>query len=159
MSSEESGLPLEPDAVELIQCIYTSAGTRPFEPAELTDLLAKARSNNERSGLTGMLLYVDGSFFQVLEGAPDVVDALYVRIEGDPRHVEMTRIIREPIEERSFENWTMGFFHASREDIDRIVGFTGFLRVGHANPDEQADRARKLLSAFRAGSWRKKVLA
>ncbi|HPB31711.1 MAG TPA: BLUF domain-containing protein, partial [Candidatus Sumerlaeota bacterium] len=54
----------------LIHLIYCSAAARPFSHKALTDLLGIARIHNARYGLTGMLLYSDGSFFQVLEGDP-----------------------------------------------------------------------------------------
>lgn len=145
--------------IELAQCIYTSAAVRPFDDQELTELLSKARAYNEAHDLTGMLLYADGSFFQVLEGPPEEVDGLYARIELDPRHTLMTKLIRETIKHRSFEDWTMGFCRASAQDVARIVGMNDFMRAGHARPLEQAGRARKLLAAFREGRWRKRISA
>ncbi|MEZ4279061.1 MAG: BLUF domain-containing protein [Myxococcota bacterium] len=156
--AEETPTP-ESDAPDLIQCIYTSAAAQSFETEELTALLAAARRHNEAQGLTGMLLYAEGSFFQVLEGPAEAVDALYHRIELDPRHVLMTKLIREEIKERSFEDWTMGFCQATRQDVARIVGLNDFLRVSHTRPDEHAGRARKLLAAFRDGRWRKRISA
>lgn len=157
MQGEDEIASVESDEPELIQCIYTSAAARPFEAEELTALLVAARRHNEQQGLTGMLLYSEGSFFQVLEGPAEAVDALYHRIELDPRHVLMTKLIRESIKERSFEDWTMGYCQASRQDIARIVGLNDFLRVSHSGPDEHAGRARKLLAAFRDGRWRKRI--
>jgi len=74
-----------------MHCIYASAATRHFETAELTALLQAARKHNDGAGLTGMLLYTEGSFFQVLEGVPDAVEALYARIELDKRHEQVTK--------------------------------------------------------------------
>lgn len=147
----------EAEPIELVQYIYASAAVRAFEAEELKALLARARAHNEANGLTGMLLYAEGSFFQVLEGPPEAVDSLYRRIELDPRHAAMTKLLREPIKERSFQDWTMGFYQARRQDIARIVGLNDFLRIAHASSDEQADRARKLLAAFREGRWRKRI--
>jgi hypothetical protein len=64
---------------KLIQCIYASAAGRAFDTEELAQLLKVARDNNAKLGLTGMLLYAEGSFFQVLEGPAQVVDALYAK--------------------------------------------------------------------------------
>ena len=84
----------------LIHLIYCSAAPRPLGREELAALLAGARLHNERHGITGMLLHVDGSFFQVLEGAPDDVERLFARISADPRHDHVTVIIREPVATR-----------------------------------------------------------
>lgn len=52
----------------LIQLVYRSAATRSVGPKELDALLWATRRISARRGITGMLLYFEGSFFQVLEG-------------------------------------------------------------------------------------------
>lgn len=142
---------------ELIHLIYASAAQREFSDSEIADLLQTARDNNERLGLTGMLLLVDGSFFQVLEGPPEVVDALEARIERDPRHVQMVRIIREAIPRRFFEDWTMGFSRFTREELAATVGANDFFGAGRCFAGLDHGRARKLLAAFREGRWRARL--
>lgn len=142
---------------ELIHCVYASAASADLGHEELAALLESARLNNARLGLTGMLLHADGSFFQVLEGPPDVVDALYARIEGDPRHGQVTLIIREPIAKRHFADWTMGFYRVSREELAGLSGVNDFFGKDRALVKLDAGRASKLLAGFRDGRWRKKL--
>jgi hypothetical protein len=138
----------------LIHCIYCSTATRKFDTPALAELLGKARAFNEQHDLTGMLLHAEGSFFQVLEGPQEVVDALYVKIELDQRHSRLTRIIYEPIEKRSFDQWTMGFSNVSRKDLEGIVGANDFFGAGSCFADLDPGRATKLLAAYRDGRWR-----
>ena len=140
---------------DLMHCIYASAATRPFETAELTALLEAARKHNDAAGLTGMLLYTDGSFFQLLEGVPDAVEALFARIEMDKRHERVTKIVAEAIPSRSFANWTMGFSQVSREELAQISGTNDFFTHSNCFLGLESGRAKKLLSAFREGRWRK----
>jgi len=140
---------------DLMHCIYASAATRHFETAELTALLHAARLHNDGAGLTGMLLYTEGSFFQVLEGAPEAVDALYAKIERDKRHDHVTRIVTEAIPRRSFAQWTMGFSQVSRKELALISGANDFFAGSSCFLGLDSGRARKLLSAFREGRWRK----
>ena len=142
---------------ELIQCIYASAASRDFETDELAELLRVARENNAKLGLTGMLLYAEGSFFQVLEGRADVVDALYAKIERDQRHDQVTLIIREPIPERYFDAWTMGFYKVSRAELAGMSGVNNFFGTDRTAVSVDAGRAKTLLAAFRDGRWRKKL--
>ena len=142
---------------ELIHCIYASAASRDLEAGELAGLLEVARENNTRLGLTGMLLYAEGSFFQVLEGQAGVVDALYARIELDPRHRHVTMIIREPIPKRHFDAWTMGFCKMSPEALAGMSGVNDFFGKDRTVVSVDAGRANKLLAAFRDGRWRKKL--
>src|ERR1700722_7792397 len=94
---------------QLIRCIYASLATPNFKEDELPLLLERARQFNALHSLTGMLLYIEGSFFQLLEGEAEAVDAIYTRIMRDPRHTRVTLIIRESIAQRDFSEWTMGF--------------------------------------------------
>ena len=52
----------------IYQLVYISAANHEFTEKELHELLSKARKNNESYGITGMLLYHQGSFIQALEG-------------------------------------------------------------------------------------------
>jgi len=137
-----------------MHCIYASAATRDFSAAELTELLETARSNNERLGVTGLLLYVEGNFFQVLEGKSSAVKQIYEKILMDKRHTRITRIISETISRPAFTEWSMGFLDLSQDELTEIVGAKDFFAPGIALEGVQSGRARKLLEAFCEGRWR-----
>lgn len=91
------------------QVIYSSAAVEPFSEASLAQLLARARLHNERLGITGLLLYDDGSFLQVLEGDQSVIEQLYETIGRDKRHHRVVALLRRDVAERHFGEWRMGF--------------------------------------------------
>lgn len=97
--------------IELIHLIYCSTATHEMSEAELLELLQVAREQNPQLRLTGMLLYGGGVFLQVLEGPAASVDMLYKKLERDPRHHSLFLLEREPISERSFPDWSMGFHY------------------------------------------------
>jgi Sensors of blue-light using FAD len=140
----------------LIHCIYASAA-RDYTDLALRDLLDQARFRNTQVGVSGMLLYTAGSFFQILEGAPEVVDATFARIAKDPRHGKVTVINREPIAHRSFEDWSMGYTSLSREDLGLIVGSNDFFEGSSCYLTLGSGRAKKLLRAFAQGRWREQL--
>lgn len=137
--------------------IYNSAATVHMDEAALLELLETSRNNNAAADITGMLLYNDGSFFQVLEGPTKAVEALAARIDKDPRHDRMTVIIKEVIHQRSFGEWTMGFAHVAAEDLREIEGMNDFFEGQRILTEIDAGRARKLLSAFGQGRWRVRI--
>lgn len=141
----------------LVHLIYRSVATVPFSNSTLSDLLSQARSANKSRGVTGMLLYANGSFFQVLEGEPEIVDELFLQISRDKRHRQVTVIIREPIARRSFARWTMGCTHIGREVADEILGMNDFFAKGESFAQIHEGRARKLLTAFKDGSWQERL--
>jgi hypothetical protein len=111
----------------VISLTYLSRATARLSQEELDQILAASRVNNERDGLTGMLLYADEHFIQTLEGDEAVVDAAFTRIGADPRHRDVQVALRDEIAERSFEGWSMGFRRLSASEIP---GFNDFLDPG-----------------------------
>ena len=67
------------------ELIYVSAAVTPMDQQELAALLLKARANNKRLDVSGILVHHEGSFLQVLEGDPTVVEPLFARIQRDKR--------------------------------------------------------------------------
>jgi hypothetical protein len=134
--------------------IYASRASSAFREHEIPALLAKARANNSSLQVTGMLLYVEGSFFQILEGSREAVDSLFTRIHTDPRHALVTRIISEPIAQRSFGDWTMGFSSLGLNEAGDLTGENDFFTDAACMLNLGAGRAKKLLQAFKGGSWR-----
>ena len=93
----------------MLSIIYASSAVKLFTNEEIIELLQKSQENNEKIGITGMLLYNDGNFIQVIEGPDDAVRALYNKIKQDSRHDNVVLLGQDPIHERQFPQWTMGF--------------------------------------------------
>jgi hypothetical protein len=142
---------------DLMHCIYASAAVHDFSAAELTELLEVARNNNDRLGVTGLLLYVEGNFFQVLEGEPRAVSQIYESIGRDQRHTHVTQIISESISRRVFTEWSMGFLSLSQGQLAEILGAKDFFDWGQSLQPILNGRARKLLEAFCQGRWRTRI--
>lgn len=141
----------------LVHCIYASAATAEFTSEDLDELLSVARKNNAALGVTGMLLYEKGSFFQILEGLPEAVETLYQKISADKRHSTIAKLILEPIEARSFANWSMGCASVPVHKLSEIEGLNDFFQSGKCFTDLDDGRAKKLLKAFKDGQWRSSI--
>jgi hypothetical protein len=138
----------------LVHCIYASRATPSFDAAQLPALLEAARSANAAHDISGMLLYVEGNFFQVLEGDAEQVDRVFERICRDERHTRVTRIIHEPIADRDFADWTMGFASLSIAECAGYAGVNDFFTASTCVEQLGPGRAKKLLQAFARGRWR-----
>ena len=141
----------------LLQIIYRSTAKGAFDEEELTRILAASREKNAALGITGVLLYSEGTFFQVLEGEAAAVDDLMARIAGDSRHGEIVTIVREPIARRSFADWTMGYAKLTPTEVRDIVGVNDFFQAGTSLNRIEPGRAKKLLAAFHEGRWRSRL--
>ena len=108
--------------------VYTSIASRKMSDEDLKVLLKTIRKNNEIRHITGILLYLDPFFIQVLEGREAIVNNLFTRIKQDSRHNKVSLIYKKPIEERYFSDWTMGFSKITYENISTMEGFSDFLQ-------------------------------
>jgi hypothetical protein len=93
----------------IYQLLYVSGATGEVTAESLADILATARRNNARLGVTGMLLYASGAFVQVLEGEETTVKDLARRISHDRRHRNFMVLVEHDAESRAFADWQMGF--------------------------------------------------
>lgn len=123
-----------------------------MSPTDLKELLKVSRLNNRRNGISGFLLYQDMSFIQLIEGPDRNVYKLWERIRLDKRHTAVTLILLQNIEQRIFQNWSMGFANlegipaTSSTTDDSIVatnGLTTLLASSHSN------RTLDFLSSFK----------
>ena len=89
--------------------IYLSSSRDPMPDADIAALLAVSRRNNTAAGITGLLLYHEQSFLQVLEGEEPALSACFGRIAQDPRHRNLIMLWRDAVNTRAFGAWQMGF--------------------------------------------------
>lgn len=135
----------------MLQIIYVSSAKTLFSSAELVELLRKAREKNTRLGITGMLLYKDGNFIQVLEGPDDKVSELFATISQDPRHRAIIAMSRRSIEKTEFGDWSMGFTDMAGLTETDMPGLNSYLDESFSPEtlSQNPTRARLLLETFR----------
>lgn len=124
--------PISADAdttsASLLQLVYESKATRDMTDADLRELLQQARANNKDRGITGLLLYANGRFLQVLEGPEPEVRDLFDIIRGDPRHTSIETLLTTHATERTFPDWRMGLDRPNPEVGENA--FSSFLKTG-----------------------------
>ncbi len=100
-------------------------GTAEEMQSAIAKILASARRNNARQGVTGALLFSDGCFAQVLEGAREDVESVFETIQCDLRHSDVTIMHLHEVEERSFGDWSMAFGGIEGVSIDPRINAAG----------------------------------
>jgi len=134
--------------------VYTSISNQKMSDDNLKDLLKKSRLKNATLNITGMLLYLDPFFIQILEGEEAIVNESFNIIKQDSRHQKVKIIYKKPIEERSFPNWTMGFNKISDENVEGVEGFSDFWQrpisdFFSESPSEVEKMLEKFLDMFK----------
>ncbi|MBF9043829.1 hypothetical protein HKCCE4037_10865 [Rhodobacterales bacterium HKCCE4037] len=93
----------------MYRVIYSSRATRFFSHQGIEALKVTCRRNNAEKGLTGILVFHEGRFFQVLEGEDDVLLEMMQVIGKDQRHTALQLSEHGVIEKRAFQTWRMGY--------------------------------------------------
>ncbi len=108
------GMPL------LYNLVYCSRAAVGMAAAEVDRIIETAHKHNPSRGITGLLVFGSGIFFQWLEGPRESVLELMGLIEKDPRHQAIVMLnTGEEIRERLFENWDMELVEA--EDVRTVL--------------------------------------
>jgi uncharacterized membrane protein (DUF373 family) len=135
----------------MIQISYISSAVEPLSTPELLRLLQSCRESNAGRGVTGMLLYGNATFLQVLEGEEAVIDALVEQIRKDPRHTNLQILHRTSIEHRQYSDWSMGFKRLSDKELKGVEGLRDFsekdFNAGHLAAHQ--DIVHSLMNHFR----------
>ena len=93
----------------MYRIVYTSTSKTLMSERDLQSVLRSARRRNAADQITGMLIYHDGCFFQVLEGPRQVVEKCYKRIQKDQRHQDHITLSNEDVVSRLFNDWWMSY--------------------------------------------------
>ena len=133
----------------MIQLAYASTTKGRLGPMEIVDILLVSRERNGKRGITGMLLYKNGTVLQVLEGEKEDVVALFEVIRKDGRHGDVIELYQRDITEREFPNWTMGFHDLNAESVRGLKGVNEFLDPAVEMHTLKPTSAAKLLNYFK----------
>ncbi|GAB2531666.1 BLUF domain-containing protein [Spirosoma aerophilum] len=98
--------------------VYLSSFLLPDE--ELFRVMQESKRKNRALGITGILLYFNGSVIEVLEGPETNVKNLYEAIQRDQRHRQLIQLYASTIEERYFPDWYMGYKALSAVEFERL---------------------------------------
>ena len=134
--------------------VYSSNATQAMSDDALRGLLEQSRASNAARDVTGMLLYRNGRFIQILEGPEQAVRETMGKIERDPRHDGLRVLIDEFIDERNFAEWTMGYEPIAMPDAQAPDGFRDTFDdlEAHGDPSATLRAARELSLWFRVRS-------
>lgn len=129
----------------LFRIVYVSTAVPGLTDEDMEAILNASQSNNEERYITGYLVHNGANFMQLIEGPRAEVDEIYSRLQTDPRHSGVVRILAEWCRERAFPNWSMNYFRVDRH------GSVGSMIVRRDDPIDSlmaANAPRELIHLF-----------
>ena len=101
-------LPTDPGLSLIYSLVYCSRASADVDEAAVANIIRAAQRDNPRQGITGLLVFGSGIFFQWLEGPRERVTDLMGRLRKDTRHNSIVQLSdSEEVRERLFPDWDM----------------------------------------------------
>ena len=109
---DEPGFPREADLefpeIALETFVYCSRASEGVGDVEVDRLIEFSQRRNAARGITGVLVFSSGVFFQWVEGPPAEVQNLIASLHGDSRHHDIVELDRSvDHRERLYPQWEM----------------------------------------------------
>jgi len=125
---------------------YVSTATRDLNEEEIENILTSSEKNNNKNNVTGLLLFSEGNFFQIIEGSKEQINELYKKIENDSRHRNIIKLFQKRIHKESFDGYKSDFISEdTRYNSERLNNYEKYIEV----LDEPLQRAvSNILKAF-----------
>lgn len=135
---------------------YASQPIPGLDQCRLRTLVNRAREANAAAGITGCLVFNGHQIVQVLEGERQAVEALFARIQSDPRHERIRMLWQGRAHRREFADRPMACFNLAWR---RMVGagepqqaVDGLLAARHVDLTDIVSLAR-LFEVLRLPLW------
>ena len=104
----------------IFNLVYCSQVSEGVDGSDVDAIIASSRRRNAALGITGILVFGSGVFFQWIEGPKAEVMDLVKLIEADRRHEMMVTLSTdEEVRERIFPSWDMELVDA--ENIQEVL--------------------------------------
>jgi Sensors of blue-light using FAD len=111
---------------ELHEILYVSTIAADVPIRVVADIAVKSRSNNQRLGITGLLVFDGLHFCQQFEGGGQEVAALMERIRNDTRHTDVVVLHQGPIYQRRYSRFSLGYTSVNDvEELERLQQLRG----------------------------------
>jgi hypothetical protein len=128
--------------------IYSSHAVLGFKEEELQSMLVQSRERNKEHLVTGLLLYFDGKFIQLIEGERQTIKQLYSNIRNDKRHSNIVLLKEGDIDVPFFADWSMGYRSIQSQESVNEQGFKD-LNSPDIEQKESALKIFKILSVIK----------
>ncbi|MBW1298821.1 BLUF domain-containing protein [Aquimarina litoralis] len=95
---------------EITTISYISNAVK-LDEEEIEELMIHTKTTNNKNGIGGLLIYIDGTFFQIIEGSSNDIKNLFTKIKLDRRHCNILKIFEIKKANKKFERFNFSYIH------------------------------------------------
>ena len=108
----------------ILRLTYVSRYNTDNANIEVARILEQAQRNNERNGITGVLVINENYFLQSIEGARPAINGLLRELIKDDRHFSLQIVECREVEQRRWDKWSMKYLTLSDDDKEYVLKFS-----------------------------------
>lgn len=109
---------------------YVSTADEGLKSKDIEYLLDLTKDRNNAENITGILLFSDGNFFQIIEGEKTKIDDLFHKIEIDQRHHGLIKIFGRRIKNAAYDGYETDFITGrNRYNQQKFEHYLNYLQV------------------------------
>jgi hypothetical protein len=134
----------------LFQLSYVSTAKDGLKFEDIKSILEQSNGKNKDLEITGILVYCNKHFFQILEGEKKYIEDVFNTISVDCRHDNIIKIQECPITQRHFKSWAMAFKSYNKElkELDNFNNEQFYTYIHTQLEKNKADISMKILADF-----------
>ncbi|RKS43466.1 FAD-dependent sensor of blue light [Gillisia mitskevichiae] len=126
--------------------VYVSTANKNLEKAEIKKILSSSKKWNNENDVTGLLLFSEGNFFQIIEGEKKIITDLFKNINADDRHHNILQIFGKDIHREAYDGYEADFVSDEAYfDPEKFQHYLNQIKVLD-NPSQKA--VENILKAF-----------
>jgi hypothetical protein len=118
----------------LHRLIYLSSAVGVLRADELDRILLRSKASNSGAGITGLLLFHEGSFLQMIEGPAAGVTSLMQKIRRDKRHGGIITLHSALCAERAFPDSPLHYVAPRNLTAGEKQAFADLRQAVHMRP-------------------------
>lgn len=124
---------------------YVSTASPHIEEEDVDRILNYTENWNIDHDITGILLFSEGNFFQVIEGESSIINELFTNISKDIRHHSLIKIFNREIKNISFTGYEASFLSKRAKNLDQDISYLDYIK--YLDPASQ-NTVKNILKAF-----------
>lgn len=109
---------------------YISTAHKDLQEQGVNDIMTETKNYNGDLEISGILLYNERSFFQLLEGEKEVVQRLYEKILKDSRHHNLIKFLEKEVSRPPYDGYLTGFItDRNKNDPSLLEKYLHYIEV------------------------------
>lgn len=115
---------------------YVSTANIDLQVQGVKDIMLTTNEYNKDKEITGILLYNERNFFQLIEGEKEIIQNLYGKITKDSRHKDIIKFLEKPVYRNAFDGYLTDFITDSNKyEQSQLKDYLHYIEV--LDPESQ----------------------